>query len=116
MAGGLGAELAKALQLLDRQAIAGEVEQAVEQHRAVPVREDEAIAVRPARIRRVVAQMALPQRHRDLGHAHWHARMPGFRRLHRVHGERTNGIGKLGLGSLGRYGGIHGKAQIILSA
>src|SRR3982750_4504929 len=39
--GGGGAELAEALQLLDRQVIAGQVEQRVLQHRAVSVRQHE---------------------------------------------------------------------------
>ena len=116
VAGRLGAELAEALQLLDRQRVAGEVQQAIEQHRAVAVREHEAVAVRPIRVGRVVAQVALPERHRDLGHPHRHAGVAGLGGFHRVHGERANGIRELGLGCFGRDGGVHRKRQIILSA
>ncbi len=53
MARRLGAQLAEALQLVERHARrAGEVEQRVEQHRAVAGRQDEAVAVGPARRRR----------------------------------------------------------------
>ena len=93
------AELAEALQLLDRQVVAGEVQQRVEQHRAVAVREHEAVAVGPLRVGRVVAQVPVPERDRDLGHAHRHARMSGVRRLHRVHGERADGVRHVALGA-----------------
>ena len=48
MARGPGAELAKVFDLLDRHIlVAAQVEQAVEQHRAVPGGEDKAIAIGP---------------------------------------------------------------------
>jgi hypothetical protein len=83
-----GMDLAKALDLLHREVIAGEMQQGVEQHRAVAVREHEAVAVDPLRIGRVVAQVAAPQHLGDLGHAHRHARMAGVRLLHGVHRQR----------------------------
>ena len=43
----LRVQLPEALQLVHRQVVAGEMQQRVEQHRAVAVRDDEAIAVRP---------------------------------------------------------------------
>ena len=93
VAGRLRAELAEAPQLGKRQVVAGEMQHAVEQHRAVAVREHEAVAVRPRGVGRVVAQVPLPERHRDLGHAHRHPRVARLCRLHRVHRERANGIG-----------------------
>jgi len=114
--GGLRAELAEALQLHHRQLISSEMEQAVKQHGPVAVGQHEPVAVGPVGICRVVAQVPLPERHRDLRHAHRHARVAGFRGFHRVHGERAKRIGELGLGSLGRHGGIHRKRQIILTA
>ena len=96
MAGRHGVQLAEAPQLVHRQLVAGEVQQRVEQHRAVAVGEHEAVAVGPFRIGGIVAQMAGPQRQRDLGHAHGHARMAGVRRLHRVHGQRAHGVGRIG--------------------
>ncbi len=57
VAGGLGAELAEALDLADVHArIAGEIEQRVEQHRAVPGRQHEAVAVGPLGIGGIEAQ------------------------------------------------------------
>ena len=56
MAGGAAAELAEALDLVDRHVgIAGQVQQRVEQHRAVPGRQHEAVAVGPVRRRRIEA-------------------------------------------------------------
>ena len=45
--GGARTELAEVLELLDRQRVAGQMQQRVQQHRAVAVREHEAVAVRP---------------------------------------------------------------------
>src|SRR5207302_5985087 len=50
--------LAEALDLVHRELIAGQVQDAVEQHRAVARAEDEAVAVWPRRVLRVVAQEA----------------------------------------------------------
>ena len=86
VARGARAELAEALDLVDRHvAVAGQVEQPVEQHRAVPRRQHEAVAVRPVRRARVELQVLLEEHGRNVGHAHRHARMPGIRLLHRVH-------------------------------
>jgi len=99
---GLRMQLAKMLQLPDRQRVTGQVKQRIDEHRAVAVREHEAIAVGPVRIRRVVAKVAMPQRHRDLGHAHRHARMPGIGRLDRIHREEADGVGQVRIGSVAR--------------
>ncbi len=95
MPGRLRMQLAKAPQLVHRQVVAGEMQQRVKQHGAMTVREHEAVAVRPFRIGRVMAQMAVPERQRDLGHAHRHARMPGVRLLHGIHGERAQYVGEI---------------------
>ena len=57
------------------------------------VGEHEAVAVGPARIGRVVAQVPAPERDRDLGHAHGRAGMAGVGLLHRVHRERADRVG-----------------------
>src|SRR5579883_2591005 len=49
MAGCFAAPLPKPLQFFERQIVAGEIEQAVEQHRAVPGGKNEAVAVEPFR-------------------------------------------------------------------
>ena len=96
MAGGGGVELAEALDLLDPHAVvAGEVEQRVQQHRAVAGGQHEPVAVRPARVGGIELVEAGPQRGGDIGHAHRHAGMAGFRRLHRVDRQRADGVGHL---------------------
>ena len=54
---------------------AGEVEQRIEQHRAVAGREHEAVAVGPIRVRGVEFQEAGEQHGGHIGHAHGHAGM-----------------------------------------
>ena len=86
MAGAGAAELAEALDVLDRRPrVAGQVEQRVDQHRAVAGRQDEAVAVRPFRIGGIVLQIFGPQHGRGVGHAHRHAGMAAIGGLDRVH-------------------------------
>ena len=70
---------------------AGEVQQRVQQHRGVPRREHEAVAVRPDRVVGVEAQEVLPQRVGDRRHRHRRPGMARVRRLHGVHRERADG-------------------------
>ena len=67
--------LAEALQLLEREVVAGQVEDGVLEHRRVAGREDEAVAVRPARVGRVVPQHA-PVEH--VGQRRERHRRPGW--------------------------------------
>ncbi len=88
------AELAEALDLLDRhRLVAEQMQQRVDQHRAVAGREHEAVAVGPRRIGRIELEEAREQHGRDVGRAHRQAGMAGFRLLDRVHGERADGVG-----------------------
>ena len=93
MARGPAPDLAEAPQLLERHVlVAGQVEQAVEQHRAVAVREDEAVAVDPVRVGGVEPQEVLEQDGGDVGHAHGRAGMPALGLLHGVHGQEADAI------------------------
>ncbi len=98
MAGALAVELAEVPDVVERhrglaEALvvgidrphAGQMQHRVEQHRGVPDREHEAVAVRPDRILGVEAQKALPERVDDRRHRHRRAGMARFRLLHRVH-------------------------------
>jgi hypothetical protein len=85
MARRLAVELAEIAQLREREVVAGQVQQRVDQHRRVTVRQHEAVAFGPVRIARVMAEVAAPQRDRHLGHAHRRARMARVRLLHRIH-------------------------------
>ncbi len=102
--GGLGAELAEVLQLLDRQVVAGEMEQRVEQGRGVAAGEDEAVAVRPVGVFRVVAQEARPEKVGERRLPERRAGVPRLRGLDLVDGEEPDGVdgelvdGLLGLG------------------
>ena len=71
--GRLRVQLPEQLELRHREAVAGQVQQRIEQHRAVTVRQHEAVSVGPMRVRGVVLQVAVPECHRDFGHAHRHS-------------------------------------------
>ena len=86
------AELAEALQLVERQVVAGQVEQRVEEHAGVPGGEDEAVAVEPVRPRRGVAEEPRPQ---HVGHgrrAHGRAGVAAVGLLDAVDGEGADGV------------------------
>jgi hypothetical protein len=87
-------QLAEALELLDRQVVAGEMQQGVDQHRAVAVGQHEAVTVGPVRIGRVVVQVIAPQHFGDVGHAHGGAGVAGVGGLHAVDGEKADGVGQ----------------------
>ena len=97
VAGGLAVQLAEVFQLFHRQLVAGQVQQRVDQHRAVAVGQHEAVTVKPVRVGRVVLQVPAPQCHRHVGHAH---RCTGVARvglLDRVHRQGANRVGHVGL-------------------
>ena len=89
------APLAKPLDLFERKIVAGEVKQAVQQHRTVPGREHETIAVEPAGIGGIVFEEPGPQ---HIGHrrgAHRHSRVAAIGLLHGVHGEEAQSVDAL---------------------
>ena len=89
----LGAQLPEARQLIHAHAgVAGEMQERVEQHRAVARRQHEAVAVRPVGCRGIELQEPGEQHGRHVGHAHGHAGMAAFGLLHRVHGQRPDGV------------------------
>ena len=94
MAGRERAELAEALDLVDRHLLVAEqMQQRIEQHRAVAGRQHEAVAVGPGRVGGIEFQEAGEQDGRHVGRAHRQAGMAGFGLLDRIHGERPDGIG-----------------------
>ena len=94
--GVLRVQLAEVLQLVDRQVVAGQMQQRVLQHRAVAVRQHEAVAIGPVRVGRIVAQVTVPQRDGDsampIGMPGW----PELAGLDGVHGERADRVGHQG--------------------
>src|SRR5262249_4417663 len=89
------APLAELLQVVERQVVPGEMEEAVEQHAAVPSGEHEAVTIGPPPVRRVVPQVAGPE---DVGHrgrTEWQPGMARARLLDGVDGERSDRIDAL---------------------
>ena len=68
------------------------MQQGVQQHGAVTVGDNEAIAVHPFGVSGVVPQMFTPQGNRNLGHPHGHAGMSRVGFLNGVHRKRTNRV------------------------
>ena len=82
--------------VLDRRVgVAGEVEQRIDQHRAVAGRQHEAVAVGPVGIGGIVLQIFGEQDGGDVGHAHRHAGMAAeLAACDRVHRQRADGVGE----------------------
>ena len=94
VAGGDRAPLAEILDLVQRHIlIPRQVEQRIDQHRAMARRQDETVTVRPARRLGIELQMFLEQDGRHIGHAHRHPRMPRIRGGHRVQRQGADGAG-----------------------
>ena len=94
MAGAGAAYLPEVADIFHRRCrIAGQVQQAVDQHRTMPRRQHETVAIGPVGNRGIVLQVFTPQHGRDIGHAHRHTRVPRIRRLDRIHRERPDGVG-----------------------
>ena len=86
------------LDLVERHVlVAGQVQQRIEQHRAVAGRQHEAVAVRPVRVGGVEFQELREQHGRDVGGAHRQAGMAGFRLFDGIHGEPADRIGHTGM-------------------
>ena len=86
------APLAERLEVVHRDRVAGQVEQRVQQHAGVPGRQDEAVAIRPVRVRRGVAQEARPD---GVGHrrrAHRGTRVARVGLLDAIDGQRADGV------------------------
>ena len=112
MARRLRVQLPEALELLDRKVVAGQVQQRVEQHRAVAVGQRRsgrgpATADWPDCGAGAVPHSAT----RDLRHAHRHARVTGLRGFDRVHRQRANRVGEFPVG--GDSGGGHGGSDSV---
>ncbi|MNX84449.1 hypothetical protein D3C86_1162460 [compost metagenome] len=96
VAGGLGAPLAEVFQLFaGRVLVAGQVQQAVDQHRAVARRQDEAVAVGPVGAAGVELQEFRVEDGGDVGHAHGHSGVAALGLFDAVHGQDANGVGHL---------------------
>jgi hypothetical protein len=89
----LAADLPEALQLLDWHVlVAGQVEQAIKQHRAVAVGHDEPVTVDPVRLRCIELHEIAEQHCRDIRHAHGRTRMAALGLLHSIHGQEPDAV------------------------
>ncbi len=70
-------ELAELAQVLQREVVAGQVEHGVLQDAGVAARQDEAVAIGPLRMERVVAHDARPQHVGEGGQRHRRTGVPG---------------------------------------
>ena len=90
----VGAQLPKIPDLLHRHGLdPGQMQQGVEQHRAMARRQHKPVTVGPVRARGVVLQKFREQHCGDVSHAHRHALVAGFGLVDRVHGKHADGVG-----------------------
>ena len=86
------APLAEVLDVVQGEIVARHVQQRVEQHGAVARAQDEAVAIGPVRVGRIVAQMPRPE---DVGHGgrpQRHAGMTGLGLLHGLDGQDSDRV------------------------
>ena len=102
--------LSELLEVIEREVVAAQVEAAVEEHRRVAARQHEAVAVGPRRVRRIVAHRAREQHVAERRERHRRAGMAGFRLLHGVHGQRSNGVDAEEVEIARRHGDAGGEA------
>ena len=96
---GLGVELAEVLHFLEGEVETGEVDPAVDEHRAVSGREDEAVAVDPSGGGGVVAKEVAVEHGTDLGGTQREAQVARMAGGDGVHGQAAGfggGTGKVG--------------------
>ena len=105
MARAFAAELAKGLQIVERDGRgaeplvalidrldAGQMQHRIEQGRGMAGGQHKAVPVGPDRVLRIKSKEILPQRADDRRHRHRRAGMAGFRLLHRIDAQGANGV------------------------
>ena len=88
----LAAPLAELFDVVQREIVAGQVQEAIKQHRTVSGREHEPIAITPVRIARIVFEQARPQHVSHRRGAKWQPRMTAVRLLYRIHREESHRV------------------------
>ncbi len=102
VAGGLRAPLAELLEVLEGEAVPGQVQHRVQQHRRVTAGEHEPVAVGPIGRLRVVAHDARPEHVRERCERHRRSGVAGVRLLDRIHREPADDVDRPLL-ELGRH-------------
>ncbi len=94
VARGFCAHLAEVLDLVQCDLlVARQIEQRIDQHRAVTCREDKPVTIRPERIFRIELEVVFKQNRGHIGHAHRHAGVAGIGGGNRIEGERADRSG-----------------------
>ena len=93
MPGRHAVQLAEIRHLLDGQIVAREMQPAVEEHRAVARRENEAVAVEPLRVRGIALQRLAEEHRAHFRRAERQAEVAGIALVHGVHGEAAGLVG-----------------------
>ena len=93
MPGRLRAPLPEGPELVERHApMTRQIQQRIQQHRAVTGRQNEPIPVRPCRVGRVEFEEPGEQHRRHIGHPHRHTRVTGLGLLNRVDRKKANRV------------------------
>jgi hypothetical protein len=90
--GGTALPLAELLDVVEREAVTGEVQAGVQQHRRVAARQDEAVAIGPFRVGGVVSHDPREQHVADGSERHRRTGVSGFGLLDGVHGQGPDGV------------------------
>ncbi len=93
MARSFGVHLAEVLQLFDRQIVAAQVQQRINQHGTMAIGQDETVAIGPVGVARVVLEVVVPQDFGDVRHAHWGSGVATVGLLDGVHTKGADGVG-----------------------
>ena len=97
VARGVAAPLAERLEVVELEAVPRQVEHGVQEDRRVAARQDEAVAVGPVRVGRVVAHDPAVEHMGGGGQGHRGARMSGAGPARRVHREATDQLDRAGV-------------------
>ena len=73
--------------------VSGEIQQRVDQHRAMARRQDETVTIRPLRRGCIKFQVFFKQHRGHIGHAHRHAGMAGIGGVNGIQRQGANGRG-----------------------
>ena len=88
----LRSPLPESLELIHRKVELEQMEERIEEHRGVPRRKNEAIAVRPPGIAWIEPHVFRPEHVGHVGRAHGRPRMPGLRLLDRIRRQKFDRV------------------------
>lgn len=116
MAGGERTQLTEALEVIERELVAAEEERTVEQGRCVAVRKDEAVAVGPFGVGRIMLHQFAIKQVGDRGATHGRAGVAALGFFYRINGQQPQRVDGKIVESLIRFAGGHRALQLFLSS